>query len=382
MNVLGQRGNREWAWVLWGLFVSFVLINRSLSPVDHSEVFLIYRSAALLWLNGQPLYDGSGTGFIYFPQAAILMVPFTWLSPFLDSLLWRLLNIGVFALGVLQFARLAETHNQQPLFVPVTLVSILMAASAAKLGQMTLVMTGLMLTALAELHQKNWWRAALWLVLSFALKPLAAVLILLVAVLYYRTAIPLVLCFIALIGVPFLLQDPGYVWDQYRTSVITMQQVADFGKDNPFAQAFWMLRKAGIHIPDAIQFLLRILFAALTLGYCWWLKRRQTSQTFLIYLFTLAACYALLFNPRTENNTYALLAPAVGVFTAWSLQNRGLFLRTSYLTIVAGFLLSNRIGKLLTGFATVWIKPLLCSLFLILVIYQSLTEPNKGEAKR
>lgn len=381
MKLFTHWSSRDWAWLLWGIFILFVIINRSQSPVGHAEVFVTYRNAARMWLDAQPLYDGSAFGFVYLPHAAIFMTPFIWLTPLLDSFLWRLVDIGVFALGVFQFARLAEARNGRPLFLPVTVISILMAASAAKLGQMTLIMSGLLMIALSDLGNEHPWRAAFWLVLAVALKPLAAVLLLLVAALYPRTIIPLLIWCGAVLALPFLLQDPEYVWHQYVAGALTMKQASGFDNEKPFADLFWMLRAAGIEIADTPQFLLRLLFATVTLAYCWWLRRKLAPLTFLVYLFTLAACYVLLFNPRTENNTYAIMAPALGVFTAWAFQNGGVFHRLAYSSVVAGYLFSNRIGKLLTGgYATIWIKPLLCGVFVILVLYQAHVDSKREQA--
>ena len=108
MNPTRRPQHNTLGWVVWGLLVLFVLINRSLSPVDHADVFVIYRDVALKWIQGEGLYDGSGTGFIYFPQAAVLFTPFSQLPVRVDSILWRLLNIGVFAAGVFGYCRLAS----------------------------------------------------------------------------------------------------------------------------------------------------------------------------------------------------------------------------------------------------------------------------------
>ena len=378
MLLYDSWGRNTWGWILWGMLALFVVLNRSLIPVEHADVFLIYRDGALKWLQGQPLYDGSGTGFIYFPQAAVLFTPFTQLPVRWDSMIWRLVNIGGFAVGVYGFTRLASRRYDIQLFLPVTIVSILMGASAAKLGQATLIMAGLMMIAVMSLSRKNWWRAAIWLVMAFTLKPLVAVLILLVAVLYPRTIIPLLAGLAVFILAPFLMQDIGYVWDQYHLCLATIKQVTVYGQENPFAQLFWMLKSAGINTPEAVQVIIRLLFAALTLGFCWWLRGKQTPHTFTIYLYSLAACYVLLFNPRTENNTYAILGPAVGVFAVWSFQSTRRLGIYSYSAIVAFYLLSNRIGKWLIGAPTFWIKPLLCLMFLILVVNQSRLDHDKS----
>ncbi len=336
------------AWMLWLLFIAFVTTKKGLDPVDYSNVFLIYRDGALLWLKAAPLYDDSGHGFIYLPQSAALFTPFAMLPESVGSVLWRPINVGVFAVGAYGISSLASHRYRESVFLPVTILSVLMSASAAKLGQMNLIITGLMMLALVDLTKNNWWLTACLLVLAFALKPLSIVLILLLSVLYPRTIIP----FITLLA---LLIKASTVGEQYV---------------NPFAQVFWMMRDFGVTTPETVQLLIRICFALLTLGACWWIQHRSTPHTFAIYLYTLSVCYLLLFNPRTENNTYAILAPALGVFAAWSFQSAGRAYGYSYLAIIFLYLFSNRIGKWLIGEPTMWIKPLLCIVFLLLVCSQ------------
>ncbi len=360
------------AWMLWLLFIAFVTTKKGLDPVDYSNVFLIYRDGALLWLKAAPLYDDSGHGFIYLPQSAALFTPFAMLPESVGSVLWRPINIGVFAVGAYGISSLASHRYRESVFLPVTILSVLMGASAAKLGQMNLIITGLMMLALVDATKNNWWLTACLLVLAFALKPLSIVLILLLGVLYPRTIIPFITLLALLMLIPLLLHDPRYVWEQYQASVVMLSKASTVGEQyvNPFAQVFWMMRDFGVTTPETIQLLIRICFALLTLGACWWIQHRSTPHTFAIYLYTLSVCYLLLFNPRTENNTYAMLAPALGVFAAWSFQSAGRAYGYSYLAIIFLYLFSNRIEKWLIGEPTMWLKPLLCIVFLLLVCSQ------------
>ena len=56
-----------------------------------------YRDGALAWVAGKNMYNGTGRGFIYLPQAAILYVPFAMLPVPLGGLLWRAISLSVFA---------------------------------------------------------------------------------------------------------------------------------------------------------------------------------------------------------------------------------------------------------------------------------------------
>ena len=73
----------------------------------------------------------------------------------------------------------------------------------------------------------------------------------------------------------------------------------------------------------------------------------------------------MLFNPRTENNTYSMLGPAVGVFLARSVLVDRRILRTALLALVAiGVLGTYEIGRLITSPAqSMWLAPLMCIVF-------------------
>ena len=356
--------------MLWGLCVSYVVVKKSIDPIDYENTFLTYREAAVHWLNAEPLYNTAYYGFIYLPQSALLFTPFAYIPAYLGTSLWPILNIGLFAIGVYSFAQLASRRYDSDFFLPMTIVSIAMCMGAAKSGQATLAMAGLMMLALVDLVEESWWRAASLLILSLALKPLSVVLILLVAVIYSRVRVPLLVAIAGLLLLPFALQDPSYVWEQYTTSLGTITHIAKETREIQFAQVFWMLESAGVDTPDSIQFAIRLLFAMLTLGLCWWLQGKQTADTFAIYLYTLAGIYLMLFNTRTENNTYVMLAPILAVFTVWAFRAKRFYWGCGYFAVTVMFVLSYKLGKLLTGAATIWMKPLLCCVFLLLILAQ------------
>jgi hypothetical protein len=85
-----------------------------------------------------------------------------------------------------------------------------------------------------------------------------------------------------------------------------------------------------------------------------------------VLLYALAACYLLLFNPRTENSSYTLLIPAVAALFARNLLVekdlfRSIFLGTIALCLTGGF----EISRVLTPEARfVWPCPVACLAFL------------------
>ena len=371
-----------WGWTLWAVFALIVAVNRFSDPPLpasvfemgreswRASVFQMYRDAANRWIDGQPLFNGTGGGAIYLPQAYLLFTPFTLLPFPWGGAIWRILNIGLFAVGVWQFARLASRGTSRNLFVLVSLPVILLSWSAARHGQMTMAMGGMMLLAVVDLADQRWWRATLWLVLGVILKPLALVLALLAAVLYPRTSWRLLVGAGLALTLPLLAQHPVYVVEQYVLAVKEIAIAARVGGESEFADLFWLVRAAGLDIPAAGQTAIRMVAAVLTLAICWLAVGRCRPAEAGVIVYTLAAGYLMLFNPRTENNTYCLLAPAMAVFAAQAVVARHRFHIVFSVGLMVLFLASYSLGKALSHQPVVWIKPLLCTVFLVIVLRQ------------
>ena len=86
-----------WPWAIWALFASIASIS---GFTDNGNwVVFIYRSASISWLSGEPVYSGTGRDFLYLPQSAILYVPFAVMGQVIGGILWKTLNIALFAVG-------------------------------------------------------------------------------------------------------------------------------------------------------------------------------------------------------------------------------------------------------------------------------------------
>ena len=283
------------SWLLW---VILFLIATALALDGHGrDVSHHYRAASQHWLHREPLYDNSGGGFLYFPQSAILYTPFAVLPENLSEILWRSLILFVFAAGVFRLARLAGRDTGIEFFPLTTMFCVPLAFSSERNGQATLIMAGLMMLATVDLVDKRWWRAAAYLSLALAIKPLCLVLILLAAALYpammWRLAISI--CFWT--AMPFLIAEPTYVLHQYFGCANMLQLAADRGRDPNWSQVFGMLQVFGISIPSSWQTILRAIAAAGTLAMAWYAQRRWPSSWAGTYCYALATCYLMLFNP-------------------------------------------------------------------------------------
>jgi len=358
------------AWLFWTALILIVSVIILLG--NRRTVTGAYRGASMHWLQGENLYVKPPMAFLYLPQAAILFLPFAYLPFTLSEILWRLLTIGSFAVGVRRLATLSGRTSGQELFPAITLLSIAPAWSCARNGQMTLLMTAMMMLAVVDLTDRRWWRATLWLSLGLALKPLILVLILLAGALYrpmlWRLLVGLAIVFLF----PFLTQRPEYVASQYGQCVELLEAAARLGIEQPYAHLFGMLKAAGIDVSEQVQTATRVVAAALTMALCWIAQRRCNTSEASVFLFALAACYLMLFNPRTENNTYAMLGPAIGAFCAQALLIERRWLQGGMLiAMTVAMVGSYEFGKLIApGVPPMWLAPLAAVCFTAFLVFK------------
>ncbi len=368
----------------WGvlfLATAAIILHDSSRSIVH-----IYRFAALSWASGTRIYELSGIGgFTYFPQAAILFLPFALLPHSMGEVLWRLVSIGVFAFGLWGFARLAGERSEGKFFLLVSLVAAPVAWDCARNGQATLLMTGLMLLAAVELARRRWWWATLWLALSVAIKPLSLVMVLLVVTLERKMTWRMLAGMLALAVFPFLTQSPSYVVAQYAACFQNMTTAVHVGVvAHGWTTPFTALRVTGIDVPESLQTGLRLAAAVAVLGLCYFVRLRSSAARSSFYLFSLATLYLMLFSPRTENNTYTMLGPAIGVFLADEFLVRkrageGIFLTGITLSLVA----SRVIERLVAPHAEqVWLSPLLAVCFGVYVLARLFREQAVGTGKK
>jgi alpha-1,2-mannosyltransferase len=377
-----KPANVRIAWLLWATL--FMVATVSTLAGHTREVTHHYREAAHHWFRGEPLYENTGHGFLYFPQAAILFAPFAYLPFNAGEILWRATILAVFAAGVCRLARLAGRTAGIDFFPLATMFCLPLAFSSERNGQATLIMAGLMMLAAVDLADRRWWRAALYLSLGLAIKPLCLVMVLLAAVLYPATIWRMAVCIFALALMPFLTAEPSYIVGQYIDCRQMLWHAVDRGRDANWAQLFAMLQVAGIKVPDVWQSMLRLLAAAATLALLWQAQRRLPRAWAGTYCYLLAICFLMLFNPRTENNSYSALAPAIGILCCHDVLVRRKHLMAAWYVVLAlGILGTYYVGVLLTGpDYTTWLAPLMGACFTATAIVQLLrwrqTESDNG----
>ena len=276
---------RRVAWLAWigmAIVIGLILYFDDLNGRERSVV-PNYRAAVVNWIAGKPLYNMGGSGFVYAPQCALVFVPWAMLPKPYGEIVWSWTILAVLAVGVFRLTRMVSHDDRW--FLINTVVTAAISAGCARNGQATLIITGLMLLATVELKAEHWWRATVLLTLAFAFKPVAFVMILLVAVIYrpmlWRLAVATVFVAIA----PFLVARPEYAMTQcvafYENSRIAFKD----GETGYWAHIYGMLKVFGLDLPSPVQQTGRVVFAVGTLAACWLAARKLPQDRGLFFLF-------------------------------------------------------------------------------------------------
>jgi alpha-1,2-mannosyltransferase len=367
---MSRTSRTQWAdaiaWMAWcALFVTLSVLI--LAGSDHS-VISAYRDAAHQWVAGHDIYTDTGHGFLYLPLAAILFAPFALLPPAACEIAWRCLGIGVFALGVRRIEKIADIGASRATFLVLTLASLPPALACARNGQSTLIMAGLMMLACVDLADGRRSRAVLWAALAVALKPLSVVLLLLFPFMDRRLIGRVAVGSAAIICVPFLTQSPHYVIDQYVKCGQMFRASSHCGMIELWAQPFSVLTLLGVNISEAAQTVIRVVAAGGAIALSIATRLRVGRARGLEYLLAISVLYILLFNPRTENNTYALLGPVIGLSLVTALSSeRG---RRTEAAFLSGLLVLLAVGDSIVRLFVpegehIWMAPSVAVVFAI-----------------
>jgi hypothetical protein len=186
--------------------------------------------------------------------------------------------------------------------------------------------------------------------------------------------------------VPFVTQHPAYVLDQYAAFWSSLTKAVHVGAvDKGWTTPFNALQVLGITVPERVQTLLRVAAAFGTLALCYLSRRRHDAVRSAAFVFSLVVVYLMLFSPRTENNTYAMLGPAIAVFLAGAFLveqriREGILLSCIALAITGG----RTIERMLTPHAgTSWLSPLMavCFAAYLLVTFFTDRREQAGEGR-
>lgn len=276
-----------------------------------------------------------------------------------------------------------------PLFLLMSAVAMITAAGSSRTGQVNSLLGASFVFCALALADRRWWRAAAAIGVAFAIKPQALPLMLVAGVLYPPFAWRAALIALGLVALPWLRPDWPYVWQQHVGWYVKMSEDAT-PEPGTWADICGLLvpvfKWVGVEVPPRGWTLLRALMAPLTLAACWWLARPPrrsstpapplqeatpppTSQTRppppegeetarlrgALIVLTLCTTYVMLFNPRTEGNTYAVFGPVAGTVAALALRERRWAMAALCVLACIALMFSRELTLNVTNF---WLRPL------------------------
>lgn len=369
---LVSREARRNAWILWIALLFIVILITIFSAQKHT-VLPAYTQGSQLWCEGRDLYGQGVHGYLYLPHAAILLVPVALLPAPLQEPAWRCFTIvalGWASLCLSRFGQRLWDHEQlgrfslKPLamFPVMTVLIVPLSLQSARSGQMNLPLAALMALSALAIAERRWWLTSCWLCLGLALKPLMLPMILAAWVLFPPLRARLLAALLILFALPFLAQEPAYVWGQYLSFVQKSRLASNLGAGGAFSDIFALLDSVGVRVSLQQRWVVRVAGGGVMLFLSRFAFRRCSHERGAVFFLVYMSCYVLLFNPRTENNTYMVAAIPLAILGAWAIlveRNRPALILFPLLVIgmAAGYELSQS--------RNLWLSPYSCLIFFI-----------------
>ncbi len=304
------RRFRFFGFFLWVLPLVGVCVMVAVDPVKRS-VTPVFHLAAERWWAGGELY-ADVRGYHYLPQFALLFAPFHALPVPVGDILWRAISVALVLWGIASLVGLVLPADTGRGFFYACLLALAPCLGAVRNGQTNLAFGGLCLLLACFLAESSWKSAAVCLVALVVVKPLGLVLILLAPWVYRPLIRPLAIGLAVLVALPFAFARPEYALAQYRAAG---EHLAGWSGtvEHRFADLTALLRTAGLAPNGVAALLLRVVAAIATLG-LWLVAAARTREPWkAATLVLLSTIYLMLFNPMTEKNSYAIVAPIFAV---------------------------------------------------------------------
>lgn len=371
---LNDRASNIAAWVIWCVTLIAICISVVQKPLDRT-VTTNYRVAAEAFWNQQPMYSEGQHGWLYPPQGAVLYSVFESIpSVAAGEVAWRIVITSLFAFSLFRLGRVAMGNQSARFggvaFLILTLSSIALAAGCMRNGQMNLPLAGLFVLACCDLGARQWWRATLWLSLALVAKPIALPIVMLAGALFPALWWRLPIGLLAVALLPFVNPNWTYVVEQYQAALVKMKSAGEpgagvFSDIVGMCQVFPFVgpgKSVPLDLDPRLLTVVRGGAAVVTLGLAYLAQRRFGVVQGSLYLLLLGTGYLMLFNPRTEGNSYPMFVPMVGVMFAWALlvdkkwRSAAMFCVAIVLFAAAHEFYKNKLDSL-------WIRPL-CTLII------------------
>jgi len=358
------------AWLLWAIPMLVIAMLVIHDPFKHTVTLGSYHPSAENWWARKNIYIGP-SGMNYLPHFAILYSAFHFLPLGLGEVLWRLCAAATLAGGLWFLVRELFVFDPERPFLWTTILALPLSLAALRNGNANAIFSGVTLLAIVAILQQRWWLAMVWMSLATALKPLGIVLLLLASIYYAPIARRLPAGVLALVLFPFFFASPDFVLTQYRGAWNNLSACAAV-TEHRFADLNGILRTFGMSLSAKESTFVRFVSGGVTAAAWLWGARRFSPALRCLWLYALTAAYLMLFNPMTEENSYVILAPALGIWGACFLFNEelgGRRLGWAMALIALGMVLLPNILRPLFGnyFALFW-HPLMTIVFVAALI--------------
>lgn len=359
-----KRTSDTWAWSI--LAMAFVATTGSLVLLPaRTGVVHEYRMASIRWWASEPLYGvGPPThGFLYFPTAAVLFSPFTWLPALAGGIMWRAVGWVIFSFGLFRLSRLALFRLSCPTdkaFRLLVLLAVPAALAALQNGQANLHLGGLFIHCAVDLWMGRYVRSVTLLVIAVALKPIALPLLLLSVAIFPPMRKPLVWLAPAFVLVGIAHPQTGYAIEEWRQCLFNLGRAVR-PEQLRVSDLFGMLEKTGMgRLPSGIEMGLRLGAAVAALFIVAWTARRFRREVAVWGLWSAGTLFLMLFSPRTETNSYVLFSPVAALAALLQTYSpSGRRWAGACLGGICGGLMCDGMGKTIYLATDVWLKPLL-----------------------
>jgi hypothetical protein len=321
---LGGLGRLE-RLVLVAWLVAMLVVSIRAARFPHRTVYPIFTGAARNWVAGEDLYRPVGEPYRYSPLVTTLFIPFSVFPDPLGGVIWRWLSVGVYV-GAL--AWWATAVLPQPLtraqWTWFFLLVLPLSVGNFNNGQSNTLLIAMLLLAVAALASGQAGRTSGWretfaagcvtLACLFKVYPIA--LGLLVGLVWPRRFTGRLLLLLAVgLLLPFLLQRPGYVAEQYLGWLHHLETSDRHNLPPELWYRDFQLLCWAWHLPlsTAAYRVVQLLTAAGCAAGCLAARRAGWPERRLLALVTVLGCvWMTAFGSATESSTYILMAPVAG----------------------------------------------------------------------
>jgi hypothetical protein len=357
------------ALLIWAVYAGVIVTLVAVNPSGRSAT-LEYQRATANWWASKTLYAGKNR-YLYLPHFAVFYTPYELLPDRIGEPLWRLTCMASLAWALwAACARLAPARRESVFLIATALILPSTFASARN-GQVNMPLAALfVLTALA-LARERWWTAAVFLALTLVFKPIAIAPILLCAAVYPGLRLPMLASLVVAAVIPLAHPNPHYALGEFGAFVAKLQS-AGKPTGHSWCDFAGMLRVFGPDLPSSVQLGIRALAGLATLALCWRVVRRTSGPSEsrenipqpLLHAFTVllvSTIYLMLFNPRTETNSYVMLGAMVSVWAGveWIVFRRNA--RAAWLAALCVLLGTENYGWPIFPLTNLWAKALATS---------------------